>query len=79
LCISLGPDHSVGDVSRTVMILASLYDRSRPYRLVFGGTPAGSPPAGYLDGPFESVGILDSCAELAAMVDVTRSEPTGAR
>lgn len=79
VCISLGPDHSVGDVGRTVTLLGSLYDRSRPYRLVFGGDPTGTPRPGYLDGPFQSVDILDSCAELAARIDVTPTEPEEVR
>lgn len=79
MCISLGPDHSVGDVAHTVTLLGSMYDRSRPYSLVFGGAPEGSLREGYLDGPFESVDFFDSCAELAVKIDVARSEPAEAR
>ncbi len=79
VCISLGPGHSVGDVGRTVTLLGSLYDRSRPYRLVFGGDPTGTPRAGYLEGPFQSVDIFDSCAELQARIHVTPSKPEEAR
>lgn len=79
MCISLGPDHSVGDVGRTVTLLGSLYDRSRPYRLVFGGAPTGSPREGYVDGPFESVDIFDSCTELETKIAVVRPEPAEAR
>jgi excisionase family DNA binding protein len=67
VCISLGPEHTVGDVSRSVTLLASLYDRSRPYDLVFGGAPRGTPHDGFLSGPFRSVRILDSCVELATL------------
>lgn len=66
VCVSLGPDHTVGDVSRTLTLLGSLYDRSRPYRLMLGGAPAGSPPGGLLGGPFEDVCLVDSCAALVS-------------
>ena len=66
VCISLGPEHTVGEVSRTVSLLDSVYDRSRPYRLFFGGAPVGTPPDGYLDGAFESVHVLGSCAQLVS-------------
>lgn len=71
VCISLGADHTVGDVARSVSLLGALYDRSRPYRLFFGGSPAGTPSEDYLDGPFENVQVLDSCAALAGHVAFT--------
>jgi len=74
VCISLGAHHTAGDVGRCVSLLGALYDRSRPYRLFFGGAPAGSPPDDYLDGPFEDVRVLDTCCALAT--HVTSPSPT---
>jgi excisionase family DNA binding protein len=65
VCISLGPDHTMGDVSRTLTLLRSLYDRSRPYRLVLGGSLLGSASDDLLSGPFEGVALINSCAELS--------------
>lgn len=68
VCISLGPANTMGDVSRSLELLGAIYDRSRPYDLVFGGAPTGRPPEDLLGGPFTSVRILDSCGALAAEI-----------
>lgn len=65
VCISLGTDHTVGDIRRCVTLLGSMYDRSRPYGLVFGGAPRGTPTEDHLSGPFESAQLFGSCAGLA--------------
>lgn len=79
LCVSVGPVHSIGDVRRCMRLLEAMYDRSRPYGLIFGGAPLGSPFADGPDGPFESVQLLGSCGELARSLGPTspgRPEPS---
>lgn len=64
VCISLPPSGTIGDVSRTLEILAEFYDRARPYSVVFGGASYLGLEGNVNDGPFESVSFLQQCRTL---------------
>ncbi len=69
VCISLPPAGTIGDVSRTLEILAEFYDRARPYSVVFGGASYLGLEGNVQDGPFESVQFLQECSTLTESLD----------
>lgn len=79
VCISLPMAGTIGDVSRTLSILSGLYDRARPYSVVFGGGGSLELEGKVTEGPFESVGFLRECGSLSEAVDDGLGRPGGSR
>jgi methanogenic corrinoid protein MtbC1 len=64
VCISLPPDGTIGDVSRTLDVLGETYNRARPYSIAFGGPSGLSLDVVSDEGPFESVAFFQECETL---------------
>lgn len=69
VCISLPPTGTMGDVSRTLEVLAEHYNRARPYAVAFGGPAGFSLEGESQEGPFESVSFFQECTTLRQAVD----------
>lgn len=69
MCVSVAPHPTPGDLARTIRVLGGLYDRTHAYSLELGGAIEGQLPPDLLRGPFEHLGVHDSCASLCAFVD----------
>lgn len=70
VCISLPPNGTLGDVTRSLSILRGFYNRARPYAVAFGGLPALSLEGAIHEDPFESVSFLPEVAALEAALDL---------
>jgi excisionase family DNA binding protein len=64
VCISLPPNGTLGDVTRTLSILSKYYDQARPYSVVFGGLASVSLEGEIQEGPFESVAFFPTVGSL---------------
>ena len=64
VCISLPPNGTLGDVTRTLAVLRGHYDRARPYAVAFGGMAALTLEGEIQEKPFESVAFFPSVGVL---------------
>ena len=64
VCISLPPNATLGDVTRTLSILSKYYDQARPYSVVFGGLASVNLEGEIQEGPFESVAFFPTVGSL---------------
>lgn len=69
VCISLPPMGTMGDVSRTIEVLAEEYNRARPYALAFGGPSRLSLEGESREGPFQTVSFFQECATLREAIE----------
>ena len=64
VCISLPPNGTLGDVTRTLSILGKYYDQARPYSVAFGGLATVTLEGEIQEGPFESVAFFPTVGAL---------------
>jgi len=74
VCVSLPVAGTIGDVSRTLSVLTELYDRARPYSVLFGGAAYVGIEGSLSEAPFETVGFLQDCRSLREALEAGLGE-----